>query len=119
MTFFHAKLRNADQGVERDPCAGDILCDDGRGGGAENPQIKPCDKPEIQYDIEHSGNREKEKRCDGVAQRAQKRGKKVIEKGRRDPAENHDEIFAHQAPYLIRHLKEGEDGVGQQKDKNI
>ena len=74
-------------------------------GYALEPPTHPAlyDIAQIQKDVQHGGDRQKDQRHHGIAHRPQERREIIVQEGGGDAAEDDDQILPHQAPHLRRH----------------
>ena len=113
------QLRKAQSGVQGDADAGDVLGEDGRFCGAGHAAVKPGDEPQVQHDVEHGRNCEKDKRDDGIAQRAQQGSEEIIEKDGSQAGKDHDEVVMHHLDQALRDLQDLDDPVDAQVDEHV
>ena len=62
---------------------------------------------------------QKDQRSQGIAHRPQQGGKIVVQKGRCDAAENHQQILPHHPLNLLWHLQKSDDGVRAGKCQQV
>ena len=113
------EMGKPDAGVKSDAYTGDILGDYGGLRGPGHPPVQPRHKPEVQDDIQPRREGQKDQRRHRVAQRAQERGKKVVEENGSHAGKDHREIRPHRLHQSGGRLEGPDDPVQSQHDGEI
>ena len=94
--------------------------------GEHRGQGRPLDphgqgdhEEQVQADVQHHGNPQKEQGGGGVAHRAQEVGEEVIEEGGKDPPEDPEEIGPGEAGDVPRNAEKDQDGLYGQVDRQV
>ena len=99
--------------VEENAHAGDVLRDHRRLRRPGHAALEPHHEPEVEADVHHRRDGQKDERRSGIAHRAQKRRVVVVQKDGRQAREDDQQVFAHQGAHRSRHAHEVENLLGK------
>ena len=99
--------------VEENAHAGDVLRDHRRLRPPGHAALEPHHEPEVEADVHHRRDGQKDERRSRIAHRAQKRRVVVVQKDGRQAREDDQQVFAHQAAHRSRHAHKVENLFGK------